>query len=200
MRPGAELRAAAGLVGCPGEGRPAGVQASRTRCSPSCCPAAATRRSAPALHWPARLLAAAGWRLAVVTWSPETEGGTDPVAFVEGALRQAAGDDVPDLLLTKSLGSLAAPWAAEHDVPGVWLTPLLRRRGRARALREMDDRSHRRSAAPRTRTGARGALEESGVAVLEVPGADHSLELPDWRASLAAQAEIFESLAAHLGE
>jgi len=154
---------------------------------------------APMLHWPARLLAAAGWRLAVVSWTPETEGGSDPRAFVEGVLQQAAGDDVPDLLLTKSLGSLAAPWAAEHDVPGVWLTPLLGDPAVLAALQGMDDRS---IAVGGTRDShwRAGSFEESGIAVLEVEGADHALELPDWRASLEAQAGVFESLAAHLGE
>ncbi|WP_375389778.1 hypothetical protein [uncultured Amnibacterium sp.] len=153
----------------------------------------------PALHWPARLLAAAGWRLAVVSWSPETEGGADPVAFVEGALQQAAGDDVPDLLLTKSLGSLAAPWALEHDVPGVWLTPLLTDEAVLGALQRMDDRSIAVGGTA-DRYWREGAFEGTDIAVLEVPGADHSLELPDWRASLTAQAEVFERLAAHLGE
>ena len=153
----------------------------------------------PVLHWPARLLAAAGWRLAVVAWSPETEGGTDPVAFVEGALRQAAADDVPDLLLTKSLGSLAAPWAAEHDVPGVWLTPLLGEDAVLAALAGMDDRSIAVGGTA-DRNWRPGALAEAELEVLEVPGADHSLELPDWRTSLEAQARIFERLAAHIGE
>ena len=153
----------------------------------------------PALHWPARLLAAAGWRLAVVSWTPETEGGSDPVAFVEGALRQAAGDDLPDLVLTKSLGSLAAPWALAQDVPGVWLTPLLGDPAVLDALTAMDDRSIAVGGTADSHWRP-GALDDSGIVVLEVPGADHSLELPDWRASLAAQAEVFESLAAHLGE
>lgn len=153
----------------------------------------------PVLHWPARLLAAAGWRLAVVSWAPETEGGRDPVAFVEGALQQAAGEDVPDLLLTKSLGSLAAPWAARNDVPGVWLTPLLGDPAVLAALQGMDDRSIAVGGTG-DRNWRQGALEESGMEVVEVPEADHSLELPDWRASLAVQAEVFERLAAHLGE
>jgi hypothetical protein len=154
---------------------------------------------APVLHWPARLLAAAGWRLAVVSWTPETEGGSDPVAFVEGVLQRAAGDDVPDLLLTKSLGSLAAPWALEQDVPGVWLTPLLGDEAVLAALRAMDDRSIAVGGTADAHW-REGAFDGTGIEVLEVPGADHSLELPDWRASLAAQADVFERLAAHLGE
>jgi hypothetical protein len=151
------------------------------------------------LHWPARLLASAGWRLAVVSWSPETEGGADPVAFVERALQQAAGDDLPDVLLTKSLGSLAAPWAAEHDVPGIWLTPLLTEERVLAALRTMDDRSIAVGGSA-DRHWRSGALEGAALEVLEVPGADHSIELPDWRASLEAQSQVFERLAAHVGE
>lgn len=154
---------------------------------------------APVLHWPARLLAAAGWRLAVVSWTPETEGGSDPVAFVEGVLQRAAGDDLPDLLLTKSLGTLAAPWAARNDVPGVWLTPLLRDEAVLTALTGMDDRSIAVGGTADSHW-QEGAFVDSGIAVIEVPGADHALELPDWRASLAAQAQLFEDLAAHLGE
>lgn len=153
---------------------------------------------APVLHWPARLLAAAGWRLAVVVWNPETEGGDDPVAFVLRALQQAAGDALPDLLLAKSLGTLAAPWAAEHDVPGIWLTPLLGEQPVLDALRGMDERSIAVGGS-RDRLWRSGALDDAAIEVLEVPGADHALELPDWRASLAAQAQVFERLSEHLG-
>jgi hypothetical protein len=153
---------------------------------------------APMLHWPARLLAGAGWRLKVVEWSPETEGGGDPVAFVQQALQEAAGDELPDLLLTKSLGTLAAPWAAEQDVPGVWLTPLLGEAPVLAALRSMDERSIAVGGSA-DRHWQAGRLDDADIEVLEVPGAGHSLELPDWRESLAVQAQVFDRLAEHLG-
>ena len=153
---------------------------------------------APVLHWPARLLAGAGWRLAVVEWSPETEGGGDPVAFVERVLQEAAGEDVPDLVLAKSLGTLAAPWAAERDVPGVWLTPLLGEAPVLAALRSMDERSIAIGGTA-DRLWRSGALDGADIQVLEIPGANHSLELPDWRESLAAHAQVFDQLAEHLG-
>ena len=37
-----------------------------------------------------------------------------------------APDDQPVLVVAKSLGTLALPWAVERGLPGVWLTPLLR--------------------------------------------------------------------------
>jgi hypothetical protein len=153
---------------------------------------------APMLHWPARLLAAGGWRLAVVSWSPETEGGGDPVAFVERALQEAAGDAVPDLLLAKSLGTLAAPWAVERDVPGVWLTPLLGEGPVLTAIRAMDERSIAVGGGA-DRHWKAGSLAGAEIETLEVPGADHALELPDWRDSLTAQSRVFERLAEHLG-
>jgi hypothetical protein len=153
---------------------------------------------APVLHWPARLLAGAGWRLKVVEWSPETEGGGDPVAFVERALQEACGDEEPDLLLTKSLGSLCAPWAVEHDVPGVWLTPLVGEAPVLAALRAMDERSIAVGGGA-DRLWRSGALDGADIEVLEVPGANHSLEVPDWRDSLASQSQVFDRLAEHLG-
>ena len=44
-----------------------------------------------------------------------------------------------------------------------------------------------------------GSLDGADIEVLEVPGAGHSLELPDWRESLAAQSQVFDRLAEHLG-
>ena len=153
---------------------------------------------APVLHWPARLLAAAGWRLAVVSWSPETEGGPDPVAFVLRVLQEASGDALPDLVIAKSLGTLAAPWAVEHDVPGVWLTPLLGDPKVLGALRAMDERSIAIGGSA-DRHWKAGSLAGADIEVHEVEGADHSLEQPDWRASMAAQAQVFDRLAEHLG-
>jgi hypothetical protein len=154
--------------------------------------------SAPLLHWPARLLAASGWRLAVVEWSPQTEGGDDPVRFVLGALEQAADGDEPDLLVTKSLGSLAAPWAAEQAVPGVWLTPLLEEAPVLEALQVMDEGSIAVGGTADSHWRP-GALDDAAIEVLEVEGAGHTLELPDWRASLDAHQAVFDRLAAHLG-
>ncbi|GIJ38893.1 alpha/beta hydrolase [Micromonospora sp. NPDC049891] len=82
-----------------------------------------------------------------------------------------------DLLVGKSLGTLAAPLAAGRGLPAVWLTPLLHRGDVVDALR--------RATAPFILVG--GTADSSwdgGVArrltphVLEIPGADHALMVP----------------------
>ena len=45
--------------------------------------------------------------------------------WADTALDQAP-DDQPVLIVAKSLGTPALPWAVERGLPGVWLTPLLK--------------------------------------------------------------------------
>jgi len=87
-----------------------------------------------------------------------------------------AGDAARVFFVAKSLSSTAAPVAAERRIPSVWLTPLLDEAvvveglGRATApsllIGGTADPHWNRDAAP------------SGVEVLELEDADHSLELP----------------------
>jgi hypothetical protein len=87
-----------------------------------------------------------------------------------------AGEGARVFFVAKSLSSTAAPVAAQHRIPSVWLTPLLDEEvvveglGRATAssllIGGTADPHWNRAAAP------------SGVEVLELEDADHSLELP----------------------
>ncbi|MFF0821704.1 alpha/beta hydrolase [Micromonospora haikouensis] len=90
------------------------------------------------------------------------------------------------LLVGKSLGSFAAPFAADRGVPAIWLTPLLHRAEVTGALA--------RATAPFLLVGGTADPSWDGVAarrlsphVLEVDGADHSLLLPG---PLARSAEV----------
>jgi hypothetical protein len=81
------------------------------------------------------------------------------------------------LLIGKSLGSLAAPVAAERVLPAVWLTPLLTEPWVAPAMS--------RAIAPILLVGGTadrwwdGALARSLTPhVLEVEGADHNMDVP----------------------
>jgi hypothetical protein len=47
---------------------------------------------------------------------------------------------VPDVIIAKSIGTFALPWALEKGVAGVWLTPLLSDSDLTTALRGADDR------------------------------------------------------------
>lgn len=100
------------------------------------------------------------------------------VAWVEGQVAGAveAERGACGLLVGKSLGSLGTGVAAERSLPAVWLTPLL--------TLEHVVRSLRRTQAPTLLVGGTAdRMWDSEVAdglghdVLEVPSADHSLEV-----------------------
>lgn len=158
----------------------------------------------PLLFWPATALVEDGWAVAVLEWGTPP---TDPAALealAEAALsRTLAGAplkqaDVPLLLVAKSLGTRLAPWAGRHEVAGVWLTPLL------------DDVRVRRAIetypAPGLVVGGTDDPHWDGgpaltpvaadVQVWDVPGANHSLQVPSWRASVRTQCEVTDRVLA----
>jgi hypothetical protein len=145
------------------------------------------------LAWTTRALQSAGWVVLQAGWQlvdlPE-----DPRSFVEGAedrLDATERRPGPVLVVAKSLGTLAAHWSADRGYPAVWLTPVLRAAG----LNPMPD--HSGPLAQRIRTyptdnlvvsGTSDPLWEKGFTgtgkVIEIEGADHGLEVDDWRTSL----------------
>jgi hypothetical protein len=130
---------------------------------------------APLLYYARLLLRGRGWAVRTVNW--ERVPGLDPadhaaVAAFAGEVL-ATAEPARDLVVGKSLGSLALPAAAERGVPGIWLTPLL-------GIEDV-----RRAAASTLLIGGTAdpywdgaAAAATGAAVYEVPGADHSLEWP----------------------
>ncbi|SDY21700.1 hypothetical protein SAMN05444365_1011087 [Micromonospora pattaloongensis] len=89
----------------------------------------------------------------------------------------AAIDDRTDLLVGKSLGTLAVPLAAERRLPAVWLTPLLRYPG---VVAELE-----RSPSQFLLIGGGADASWDGETarrlttyVLEIPDADHGLLVP----------------------
>ncbi|MFI2365921.1 hypothetical protein [Promicromonospora sp. NPDC019610] len=158
----------------------------------------------PLLWYAAKALRAAGWSVRTFAW--------DELSPDWGEARQVYGESlrdapVPDggrhLVVAKSLGSFALPVAAELGLPGVWLTPVL-----------TGDASEPVRAALAAGTapgllagGTADPLWDGGVVtapdteVLEVDGADHSLEVGDWRVSheiLARVTGAVERFAAQL--
>ena len=91
----------------------------------------------PLLREPAAVLAEAGWHVEPVTWDATGVDATTAVDFVTSAVAHAFAAAPPHdrrLVLAKSLGTCAAPWARAHGIPGIWLTPLLRQPVVAAAL------------------------------------------------------------------
>jgi hypothetical protein len=157
---------------------------------------------APLLYYARMLLRSRGWAVRTVDW--EKVPGLEPsdqaavVAFAGELL--ATADPARDLVVGKSLGSLALPVAAARGVPGIWLTPLL----------GVEDvrRAAARAAASTLLIGGTAdpfwdgaAAAATGAAVMEVPGADHSLERPgDLTGTLEVLTAVLSRIDARLSE
>ena len=156
---------------------------------------------APLLYWCATLLAERGWHVQAVDWTVDDVARAHPLPFVERAVAEAFDACPPGprrLIVAKSFGTYALPWARREGVAGVWLTPLLGEQPVRRALRAA-------TAADLAIGGDRDAFWQpdsvAGTAarLIPVPGAGHALTLPgDWRASLELQAGILAEIERHL--
>jgi hypothetical protein len=142
----------------------------------------------PGLAWPLRALALQGWQVWCAAWEiPRTQPREQCRATVDRAISsflEQAGRN-PELVLAKSVGTLAAGWVADHHVPTVWTTPLLDdkecvediTRAGSPALLLAGSRDH---------TWDDDAARRTGKQVELVPGADHGWETGDWRTELDA--------------
>ncbi|MFI6155958.1 alpha/beta hydrolase [Kitasatospora sp. NPDC051170] len=137
----------------------------------------------PLLHFAREVLLRHGWTVQELWWQPPGDLGglptDDRIAWVENEVARAvdAEDGACGLLLGKSLGSLATGLAAERDLPAAWLTPLL--------IAERVAASLHAAKAPTLLIGGTAdhwwngpTATATGHQVLEIPSADHSLELP----------------------
>ncbi|GAA1490478.1 hypothetical protein [Brachybacterium sacelli] len=131
----------------------------------------------PLLNFAAQVADSHGWLVREVGWEPSEEWGTQEVGC---ELAEAIGDhEGPVRVIGKSLGTLAAPYAAECRLDAVWLTPLLTLPPVAEAIDAHPGRQ--------LLVGGTGDVGfwDSGIAaalsaeVLEIPGADHGLRVKD---------------------
>jgi hypothetical protein len=151
----------------------------------------------PLLFWTCHVLADAGWQITLARWEIDPQARAEADAFVAraaDALDVQAPPARRTLVVAKSFGTYAAQWAADRDLPGVWLTPILTDAAVVQALTV--------STAPALLVG--GTADElwqgdvakaTGKRVLEVPGADHALHVHgDWRSSVRALQKCLESV------
>jgi len=138
----------------------------------------------PLLHFARSVLLQQGWTVQELWWKVPGDFSQftvdDRVAWVEQQVTQAidAESGACRLLVGKSLGSLACGIAADQNIPAAWLTPVLTIDHVARSLL--------RATAPTLLIGGSAdELWDSRIAgslhhdVLEIPSADHALELAD---------------------
>ncbi|MEU5692966.1 hypothetical protein [Actinosynnema sp. NPDC020468] len=134
----------------------------------------------PLLHLTRLVLLSLGWTVREVWWRPPAwPNPEERTAWVAEQASAALAEETASrvLLVGKSLGSPAAGLAAERALPAVWLTPLL-------VEPAVVDRLRAATAPTLLVGGAADALwhadraRELGHALLEVPEADHALEVP----------------------
>ena len=137
---------------------------------------------APLLFFAGFALVQHGWAVRQVWWDPPAhETDEQTTAWVRGQVESALPDGGRVLLVAKSLGTYAAPLAAERGFEAVWFTPLLQIPSLVDALaanpaRQLlvggtgDDLAWRGEVAR--------SLAERGCDVCELPGADHALMTP----------------------
>lgn len=138
----------------------------------------------PLLHFARSVLLQHGWTVQELWWQiPDGFAQftvDDRIAWVERQVAEAIETEAGAcrLVVGKSLGSLACGVTADRNIPAAWLTPLLTIDHVAAALR-------RTTEATLLVGGSADTLWDSRIAaslrheVLEVPSADHGLELAD---------------------
>lgn len=130
----------------------------------------------PLLHYAREVLLAQGWSVEEVWWDPANLVSDETVIRrMETELDTVAGG--PSLVVAKSLGSLALSSAVRRSLPGIWLTPLLNRPDLVVASKKIIAKTLLvGGTADETWDG--NIARASGQQVLELPGADHGLEVP----------------------
>ncbi|WP_051114025.1 alpha/beta hydrolase [Actinopolymorpha alba] len=135
--------------------------------------------AAPLLHYARAVLLHRGWTVQEIWWGdpPDQDSIPDWVREqAEAALARETAEQV--LLVGKSRGTHAAPLAAVHGIPAIWLTPVL-------ADPTVIDGLTRASKPSLLVGGTADGLwksdvaKRSGAGVLEVPEANHAMEIED---------------------
>jgi hypothetical protein len=155
------------------------------------------------LSYAGQALRAAGWSTKTLVWDGEPDGLSEAGAGYRDLVRElaTATSGTRHLIVGKSLGTLVLPLALELSIPGAWLTPLISEHG----VPEVRDAALglTGSGIPALLVGGTAdrlwdsqVASRSGAHVIEVPDANHSLEVPgDWQRSLAILGKVTEAVA-----
>ncbi len=147
----------------------------------------------PVLYYSREALFVQGWSIEEVWWEPADLVSDEAVIKRVEAVLNAASDNNP-LVVGKSLGSLALPSVAKRGWSGIWLTPLLHRPELVAALKDI--RAETLLIGGTSDEAWNGNIaKSSGQQILEIPGADHGLEIPgDPSASVRVLGEIVTTI------
>jgi hypothetical protein len=149
-------------------------------------------QQAPLLWWSTAIARQAGCEVLAPAWTLDDAARADPVPFVTQHVETALAGRRPDLVVAKSFGCAALPWAIGAGVSGVWLTPVLTDDVVASAL-DSASGSHVAVGGSADGMWRPERVPHTRAQLVTVDGADHSLEVPgDWRRSQRLQAEVLE--------
>lgn len=154
---------------------------------------------APLLYWSTAMLLAEGWGVRAVEWEESDRSYASPQDLLDHVfeLETAETSRTVDLVVAKSLGSLALPKCVDGGIPGVWLTPLLNRSEVSTALQACD-RRHLAIGGTEDRQWMPEMVAGTDAQLVTIEGADHSLLHDDWRQSMRTSADVAARIAAHL--
>lgn len=151
----------------------------------------------PLLYYSREALLVHGWSVEEVWW--DSEDLVSDAALLERIeeVLHAASDKNP-LVIGKSLGSRALPLVAKRGWSGIWLTPLLNHPEIVAGLKDI--RAETLLIGGTADDSWNGSVaKSSGQQVLEIPGADHGLEIPgDPPASVRHLGEIVATISTFL--
>lgn len=147
-------------------------------------PGAGYPATAPLLWYTAAALSFQGWTVHLVTWPEQMS--RNSVVPIASEVLDSLDNASPLLVAGKSLGSLAMPLAAERGLPGIWLTPLLYEPWIADAAGQLGN-DHLLVGGTADPSWDSAVAAASAARVLEIPDADHALQLDgDLEATMAA--------------
>lgn len=158
--------------------------------------------AAPLLEYARAALAARGWTVQVFEWleRPDSRAALTVYSDVVADVGRLARPSARQLVVGKSLGTLALPEAVSRGIPGAWLTPLLVSDAVPEVREAVSGLGS--SGVPALLVGGTadplwdGAVARaSGATVLEIDGADHTLEVPaGWRQNLQILGQVTEAV------
>ena len=147
----------------------------------------------PVLYYAREVLLVQGWSVKEVNWSPEDLVSEEAVIERSKAELNEVADRNP-LVLGKSLGSFVLPWVVQQGWQVIWLTPLLNRPELITALKSVTGKTLLVGGTADV-SWESNVAKASGQQVLEMPGADHGLEVPgNPLASVALLRELVETV------
>ena len=160
--------------------------------------------TAPLLDFARQALLQHGFTVQQVWWDSTTRGDEDPARWVRRHVEAAlAGEDADHVVLVgKSLGTLAASYAAERGLDAIWLTPLLIEPQVAEAIGANAGRQLLVGglADELWDVGVARELADNGSDVLEVPDADHGMGTPDAVRTAEIHLEVARAVEAYLSQ